>query len=168
MKTTILILLATLALHARAGLVTLTANTNETVELSIGTYETAELVSYPTTMNSFGASLMILKDGKTITYRYGSWPAAQSSIDTLVVAGPATIRFAVSAGPNSRPGLCTFRVSPEAYPPDRSIIVPPGTNQVQLTLECSTNLVRWVSATNGVYGPSPEAKFFRIKMERLQ
>jgi hypothetical protein len=149
-------------------MVTLTANTNEVAELTIGQYEVAELVSYPTTMNSFGASLTVLKDGKTIPYRYSTWPAAQSAIDALTVVGPATIRFAVQGGPNSYPGLCTFRVSPEAFPPDRTIILPPGTNQVQVTLECSTNLSQWFPATNGVYGPMPEAKFFRIKLDKLQ
>ena len=168
MRKAILLALTMLTISARAGIVTLTANTNDVAELRIGPYEVAELVSYPAVMNSDGGSLVVVKDGKTIPYRLPFWPGAQTAIDTLIVAGPATIQFRMSGAPNTRAGLCTFRVSPEAVPPDRTILVPPGTNQTQITLECSTNLVHWFSATNGIYGPLPEAKFFRIKAERLQ
>ena len=43
-----------------------------------------------------------------------------------------------------------------------------NTNQFNIALECSTNLVNWSSATNGAYGGSlTEAKFFRIKVEKI-
>lgn len=42
-----------------------------------------------------------------------------------------------------------------------------GTNQVFVTLESSTNLVNWSTATNGVYGSPDEARFFRIHMEEV-
>lgn len=69
---------------------------------------------------------------------------------------------------NGQSALCTVRVSPEAFPPDRAVLVAPGTNQTRVTLECSTNLLNWFTATNGIYGPLPEAKFFRIKTEPVQ
>ena len=34
-------------------------------------------------------------------------------------------------------------------------------------MECSTNLVQWAAATNGVYASPDQAKFFRIKAERV-
>lgn len=152
---------------AHAGVITLTAKyndgTNNTAELSIGPYEIAELVSFPHLMNQ-GSFLYIIKDGDTFVH---SVPNAQQPepFDPVTIAGPATLRLK-AANQNSS-ALCTIRVSPEAFPPDRTILVPPGTNQARITLECSTNLVQWSAATNGVYGPLPEAKFFRIKLEPL-
>jgi len=169
MKTLIILLLVTLAGFARAGVVTLTAQfndgTNNVAELSIGPYEIAEVMSFPQSINGSPSSyLYVIKDGKAFTY----WTPAISSqgpasFDPFVVAGPATLRL---RAPNSgSQAFCTIRVTPEAFPPDRSILVPPGTNQARITLECSTNLVQWFAATNGIYGPLPEAKFFRIKLE---
>ena len=34
-------------------------------------------------------------------------------------------------------------------------------------MECSTNLVHWVPATNGIYGSPTEAKFFRLKADKV-
>ncbi len=39
----------------------------------------------------------------------------------------------------------------------------PGTNQVFVTLESSTNLLNWSDATNGVYGSPDTARFFRLR-----
>ena len=153
---------------ARAGVVTITAqatlNTNGVTELSIGSYEIAELISFP--YGDFSGRLLILKDGRTLQYPAASFSPITRPLDSLVVAGPAKIRL--ESFESTRPVLCTFRISPEAFAPDRTILMPPGTNQARITLECSTNLVQWFAATNGVYGPLPEAKFFRIKLEPVQ
>ena len=94
MKIAVFVFLTLLAMQAQAGTVTLVANTNETVELNLSQYETAELISYPYTANSFGTFLDVVKDGKTITVMAGAaWPESKSTLGTLVVAGPATIRF---------------------------------------------------------------------------
>ena len=154
---------------ARAGVVTLTAQatlgTNGVAELSIGSYEIAELMSFP--YGELSGAIFILKDGSTFQYlaRTG-FSTIPKPLDPLVVAGPAKIRL--ESFEATRPVLCTFRISPEAFAPDRTILVPHGTNQARITLECSTNLVQWFAATNGIYGPLPEAKFFRIKLEPLQ
>ena len=138
-------------------------------EFSIGPYETAELLAYSVGGYSSGG-LFVIKDGIT-NHFIGANAGGSPATVPLVVAGPATFRMVVRQDGNSftdpdPTGLCTFRVSPEPFPPDRTVIVPPGTNQTQITLECSTNLVHWFAANNGVYGPLPEAKFFRIKLER--
>ena len=165
MKQLFLVLLAVLAIDARAEFVTLTAAATNGVsigvaELSIRPYEAAELVSYvgPTR----GDRLQLFKDGKTI-----DCPFAPQTYP-VIVAGPATFRYTAltnSSGEGFGPAFLTFRITPGAFPPDRTVIVLPGTNQTSVTLECSTNLVNWASATNGVYGPMPEAKFFRIKLQ---
>jgi hypothetical protein len=160
------------ALAAEASIVTLTASSTNTAvevtaELTIGQYEVAELVSFPSSLNGVDegprAYLDIIKDGKTFMH-YVREPSynpdrVRSPLEPVIIAGPATFRLKTN-----RSGLCTIKITPESFPPDRTILVPPGTNQVALTMECSTNLVSWFPATNGIYGPLPEAKFFRIKL----
>jgi hypothetical protein len=157
--TILLFLISTAATHA--GVVTLTTEQTETTngvaEITVGSYEVAELLS----LHGNRCYLEVVRDAKTI-------PCEPNK--PVVVAGPATIRLTAyyTLGTPKGLGFCTFRISPEAFPPDRTILLPPGTNQARIALECSTNLVHWSAATNGVYGPLPEAKFFRIKLEPLQ
>lgn len=80
----------------------------------------------------------------------------------IQVAGPATLT--VMNAFEYEPAMATFEIQPTSFPPDKTIILPPGTNQVYVGLESSTNLVIWSAATNGVYGSPNEARFFRIKM----
>ena len=164
MKNIIIMILAGVTTLAHAGLVTLNTEakngTNGSAELSIGPYEVAELLSFPYSINIASSYLYVVKDGVTNTYSV-IWGGSAPPFDPLVVAGPATIRLS-----STRSGLATFRISPEPFPPDRTVIALPGTNQTTVALECSTNLVDWAAATNGIYGPMPEAKFFRIKLQR--
>lgn len=157
-----LVLLTPALGHARVVTITATARngTNEVAEISIGPYEVAELVSYVST----SSQLIIFKDGGTNFFGLD----AITSTPLLTIAGPATFRL--NAVPDPRQvyytSFATFRILPEAFPPDRTLMALPGTNQTSITLECSTNLVDWTATTNGIYGPMPEAKFFRIKLER--
>lgn len=161
-------LMLALASSANAGVVTLTAgSTNSTTlttnSLVLGPHEVAELIAYPFEFSS-SANLYAVKDGLPVRYAQPrNVNGGLGYLDPFIVAGPAVIQF-ISVSPV----LCTFRVTPEPFPPDRTIIVSPGTNRTEVTLECSTNLVQWSAATNGIYGPMPEAKFFRIKVEKLQ
>jgi hypothetical protein len=168
MKAILILSLVCLTQFAHAAVVTLTAQasteTNGVAELTIGPYEVGEVISFP--YGDISGRLLILKDGRTLQYPIANWAPLSRPLDPLVVAGPAKIRL--ESLDSARPVLCTIRISPEAFPPDRALLVPPGTNQVRITLECSTNLVQWFAATNGVYGPLPEAKFFRIKLEPAQ
>ena len=159
----LLLLLAVLAIDARAEFVTLTAEaiggSNGVAELSIRPYEAVELVS---SQGPYNMGLTVLKDSKSIPCPITPQPYP------VIVAGPATFRVTAYTnlnGGNNGPCFFTFRITPGAFPPDRTVIVLPGTNQTSVTLECSTNLVNWASATTGVYGPMPEAKFFRIKLQ---
>src|SRR5205085_9205467 len=53
----------------------------------------------------------------------------------------------------------------EYFPPDKTAVVGAYSGNVQVTMEISTDLVNWTSATNGlVYTNSPAARFFRIKL----
>jgi hypothetical protein len=84
--------------------------------------------------------------------------------NSLVIAGPAT--FSIWADPGLT-ALATLQITPETYSVNKTLIVPPGTNQVQIALESSTNLVSWATATNGIYGSPETARFFRIRMDNL-
>lgn len=156
---------------SNAAVVTLTAEssngTNGMSDLSIGPYEVAELVSFPARVNDQN-EVLILKDGKTFGHVVRLSPNTPQYFDPVIVAGPATIRLITAMpAPDSGPfkAFCTLRITPEAYPPDQALLLPPGTNQAVVSLEASTNLVQWSATTNGVYGPLPVAMFFRIKLE---
>jgi hypothetical protein len=110
------------------------------------------------------STIEVRKDGRTSFLQTLSVP--NQGFDPVVVAGPASIRLVVQ-GNQTRAGLCTIRITPESYPPDKSILVAPGSGGAAITLECSTNLVNWTATTNGVYTNLPAAKFFRIKEERI-
>lgn len=84
-----------------------------------------------------------------------------------VVEGPATIQIWAALAQNQNPAVwMTLERLPQAFPPDRTLLLPQGSNSVAVALECSTNLVHWSTATNGIYGTPDAAKFFRIRAER--
>jgi hypothetical protein len=120
--------------------------------------EAAEIVS----MMPNSSYLTIEKDGISFdSYRQATEnPGGRGT----VIKGPATFRLLAQS---STASYLTLKVMPESFPPDRTLILPPGTDQVQITLESSTNLVQWSSATNGVYGSPDEARFFRIHLQKL-
>ena len=118
--------------------------------LTVAPYEVAELVSFP-----------VVSIPRTIWFkRDGAWLLYQDE-RPLVLAGPASIEL------RGNGGIATFKLLPDSYPPDRSILIAPGTGGAAISLECSTNLVDWSSATNGVYANPPVAKFFRIRADRI-
>jgi len=96
--------------------------------------------------------------------RRRGFKAADATGKGTIMKGPVTF---VLMGQLDTPAYLTLKLMPAAYPPARPVIIAPGTNQFQVTLETSTNLVYWAAATNGVYGksrrravlshPSPEA-----------
>ena len=90
----------------------------------------------------------------TVTPYIGQFPTPPA------VAGPARL---VLIGPS---GLATFRISPNFSDPQKTAIVLPGLDNAALVcMQCSTNLVDWFPATNGVYS-GDVAKFFRIHLEK--
>lgn len=169
MKTTIAVLMFCAAAHAEPRYVTLTVRgssavpTPETVQqtLAVLPYETVEIVGFTT---DGGGWLKTEKNGLVAeinTLNFGN--TVPSACALGIVSGPARITLTAVSGVT----FCTFKILPGSYPPDRSILLPPSTNgpPVRVTLQCSTNLVDWAEATNGVYGNLSAAKFFRIAAE---
>lgn len=176
MNTIILTLGLTLLLlpmRLQAEFVTLSAGraaSNGVAQITIAASQLAEVVSFPASVNSAaGISLAITKDGWTHRYYPTLSPSGVNSVpagffDPCVVAGPATLSM-VSV--NGNPGFCTVKITPESFPPDKTIIVLPGTGGGNITMECSTNLIQWTPASNGVYTNLSEARFFRIRLDRI-
>lgn len=132
-------------------------------EMTIEDVELAEVLTLRCN-TPIAATLSVFKDGKAIDISASSGTAALP-FQPIFVAGPAKIRL--RADQSQAAGFCTIRVTPEAFPPDRSVLVAPGAGGAVIALECSTNLVNWTAATNGVYTNLPVAKFFRIRADRI-
>jgi hypothetical protein len=111
-----------------------------------------------------GGPCTVQKNGLTIPASPPS-TGSQGSDSThgTSVVGPATFSFEC-AGYGA---MLTVKITPIVYDVNKTLIIPPGTNQVYVGLESSTNLVNWGDATNGVYGSPDVARFFRIRMQRL-
>ena len=56
----------------------------------------------------------------------------------------------------------TIRIEPQTYPPNKTLSIGEGTNAVMVTMECSSDLKTWITCTNGFYGGTNTALFFRI------
>ena len=144
---------------ARTVTLTVTAQLGETVTntLDIAEYETVEKVSE----YGYSNGLLFQKDN-------GPWMNFGSGTGRHIVAGPAKLQFILGpSGAYALSGAVTLLITPEAFPPDRTITVAPGLGGAAITLECSTDLVNWTATTNGVFTGLPAAKFFRIKAERI-
>ncbi len=105
-----------------------------------------------------GIFFIVVKDGV---------PVQISSISggpVPVIVGPAVFQ----RKPNGSGGIgfCTIEITPESFPPDKTLIIPEGTG-ANITFECSTNLLDWNSVWQGTYTNAPSNKFFRIRADRL-
>lgn len=150
-----------------------------TNSISIADYESAELISVLNTNSDSGqaslypTSIRANKSGYSFILRASAARFVNGNNDMVAVSsvgdvlrGPATFQLnGISAF--SAHGF-TLKITPVSFPPNQTLIVPPSTNQVQVSMESSTNLVNWATATNGVYGSPDEARFFRLKMTNLQ
>ena len=140
-------------------------------EFELATNQTAEVLSV------MKSSVGFTKPGHTnagynIAYDEGSYPR------TGIIAGPATILVAASPNAmppgevNGAPGTgpfyrsATIRIGSQAFPPEKTAIVPHLSNGANVALQVSSNLVDWVSTTNGAYSGTNGALFFRINLER--
>jgi hypothetical protein len=123
-----------------------------TVQIQQG--ETAELVSsVSTTKNGTGQTTFLKSGGGGGPWGYG-----------IPVTGPATITASSS---RDNTVLITVKITPDPVDVNKTLILPPGTNQVYVALESSTNLVNWSAATNGFYGSPETVLFFRIRTNAL-
>lgn len=129
-----------------------------TNSIQIMDYETGEYIS------AVGNStyISVIKNG--LLFSGVSASAASGGVGTTV-RGPALFVLSANSG---GPSAMTVKITPVSFPPNQTLIVPPGTNQVLISLESSTNLVNWQAATNGVYGSPTSANFFRIHLTNLQ
>lgn len=106
---------------------------------------------------------MVKKNGNRSSYfREPGQTAFSTPLFPLVVPGPAVIKV-MGYG-----GMATFKITPDQYPSDKTVVVPGGPGGASVTMECSTNLVHWTPADNGAYTNLPGVKFFRIKLDRIQ
>ena len=166
--------LSSVACVAEARYVTLSVSgTNQTEQLTLQDFEVARLVSASDPQSAF--SLTVAKSSFSTFFLYKDLQGCSFCSPyyvppkSIVATGPAT--FTLMSGIDSRStnngAFITFEILPETSPVDKTLIVPPGTNRVEITLESSTNLVSWATATNGVYGSPDEARFFRIHLRKL-
>lgn len=136
---------------------------------SLGPNETAEVVSWVNNGGYYGL-LDVEKDNSVFTSGSGSFssPAGTDGILSkgLAISGPAMLHLR-SYNTNTK-CFVTFKITPDAFPPDKTFIIPDGTPGATVTLECSTNLLTWTTATNGFYTGTNGAKFFRINAQRAQ
>ena len=146
---------------AQVRFVSLTAEPGQSNTVEIAAGETAHMVS-SVRIGDFDA-LGVERDGLRWEWR-PSYADLGPVKDPLIVAGPA--RFTLQS-PGTPGAVCTFRVTPDAASPTTAEVVPPGTGGARVELQCSTNLVNWQTATNGIYTNQPAAKFFRIRLDRI-
>jgi len=152
---TILLLLLVVTVSTQAQLVSVVGTNGSTPAiLAVEPWQSAELVSIAPMHNL----LTIEKNGELVGYNTGDY-----ALNPLVIVGPARVRV-YGQGSSS---MATFRLSPEPYPPTQAMLVPPGTGGATVALECSTNLIDWLVATNGVYTNLPVAKFFRVRLNKI-
>ncbi len=149
--------------HLQARFVTLNINNLVSIgpikllaELTILSNEVA------TVRSTIGPSVYmnIIKDGLTVQL------AAFSAMGPtpVVIAGPAVFQLMPNA-PDAY-GFRTVEITPESFPPDKTLIIPQGTG-ANITFECSTNLLDWAPVWQGTYTNAPSNKFFRIRADRL-
>lgn len=182
MKTILLtLLLSALGLAAQDRFITVTApvkfeiirderydlESTNIVEIAPG--ETAHLVSLiRSASRGDGARIFVQKadvTGVALDYRVTTGGVIPVYLpgDKLVVNGPAKLLLVGHGGT-----MATFKITPDQYPPDKTVVVPGGPGGATVTLESSTNLVHWEPAVGGTYTNLPGVKFFRIKMDRIQ
>ena len=148
-----------------------------TNSITIADYESGELISVLTTNASLGYQawpyyvqvkrddyLLPLRASASFVYMGSPTSASVSSGVGDIIRGPATFSILDKTAAQG----FTIRITPVSFPPNQTLIVPPGTNQVQISMETSSNLVNWQTASNGVYGSPESVRFFRMKMTNLQ
>jgi hypothetical protein len=152
------------------------SGTNQTSVLAIQDFEVAKMVSAHDPLGTFnGFKLTVSKPSFTTQFDFyelqGYWVNNEGygPAKPIVVTGPATLTLnsGIASRATNNAAFITFEILPETSPIDKTLILPPGTNQVEITLESSTNLVTWATATNGIYGSPDAARFFRIHLRKL-
>ena len=131
-----------------------------TNELTIAATETIEVVTF--TGYPDHVELDVVKNGTTFSYTPGS--SIGSWYRPLTMKGPATVRLIGNLADTI--AFCALKITPESFPPDKTLIIPADTTGATVALECSMDLLSWQTATNGFYTGTNGAKFFRIRADR--
>lgn len=84
-----------------------------------------------------------------------------------MVAGPGIIRLKVASSAAGGRGFCTISITPESFPPDKTIILPADTKGAIINLEASGDLINWTNAPAGSYTNLTGNLFFRIRADRI-
>lgn len=133
--------------------------------VTVETNETAEVTSLYGEGGNSETWLQIAKNG--ITNRL--YATVFTGIGTapklpIIVAGPATISLK-TPNPRDETWFCTIKITPDSFPPDKTIILPEGTVGI-VHLESSTNLVEWHDEWTHTFANTNENRFFRIRADR--
>ena len=151
--------------HAEIRTLTLDSSiTNSSETITISDQQTIELkaVSPVTTWcgSNNGPFLHWNVHGLAFTNNVGFQPAG------WIFSGPASVRIFSPSCPVSGT-VATFAIEPSAFPPDKTLTLGAFSGNVKVTMEQSTDLVNWTPAVNAaIYTNAPDARFFRIKMEK--
>lgn len=122
---------------------------------SIGSNEVAA-VAYCRAPQGLDVRLYCTKDDLTFGANEGG-----------IAAGPAAFTMISLSGSGAVP--VTFEVTPQVqtFPPEKTVIVPEASTGAFITMELSTNLMQWMTVTNGFYTGTNGAKFLRIRADRI-
>lgn len=134
-------------------------------EVIVNTNEVAQIVTWGP-IETTGHQIEIIKDGIQFVLSSGigsRYLAISGGLGLPRIVGPATIKL-VATG--SARALGTVQITPETFPPDKTVIIPQDTG-ANVVLESSTNLIQWSSAMPGLYTNRTSNLFFRIRAERI-
>jgi hypothetical protein len=161
-----------LCFHAGASpnFVTLWAtDLSMTNEYSIPAGLTARVVAFHASDYSavYGAKVDVLGAGVTNKFNEAEASDLSRKEREIVIAGPAAIRLYFQNSYIGGNAYLTLELLPEAVAPNLTTVVPPSTNGVSVTLECSTDLKVWTTTTNGIYAEPVSPKFFRVRLQAV-
>lgn len=169
MRNLLLLSLCVAPSFCQAEIVTLVLAAGQTnAALTLNQNQSARLTSF---MDNQTVNLYV--EGTNYSLGVISWNLLPNASDytPVEVRGPATIglRAELSVEPEVHhpSAMATFEITPQPFSPDKTITVPAGPGGAAITMECSTDLVNWTAATNGVYTNLLTARFFRIRAERV-
>lgn len=94
-------------------------------------------------------------------------PNFSSYVEHFIIVGPAQFDLVEETGDTTDSVWLTLDIQPAQYPPDKAAVIGPHSGPMHVTMETSTDLINWGTATNDItYPDSEEARFFRIKLEK--
>ncbi len=168
MKTTFLalavVLSSSMLSFAQSRWITLSIGGETQVSsLAIGTNEVAHIRGIWGAVA--GQHIEVSKD--SCTWRIeGSTVASVGDRGDIPIAGPALLALKAGSGVTTNNAVgATIEVTPESFPPDKTIILPEGTVGT-VHVESSTNLIHWQDEWTQTFANTNDNRFFRLRAER--